>query len=86
MQAAQFDDLLTQQPDWPQPADFLRGLLKPCVRITISDQGGFGTQSQFDGRAMVSPRTTAWATTPRRGQTGAPCSRSTRTKPLAGNA
>ena len=55
MQPEQFDDLLAQQPALAAHADFLRSLLKPCVRISISQQGPNGAQSQFEGKPMVPP-------------------------------
>ena len=47
--------MLAQQPALAQRADFLRALLKPCVRITINQQGPNGAQSQFGGKPMVPP-------------------------------
>lgn len=55
MTPAQFDDLLARQPALVPHADFVRSLLLPCVRISISNQGPNGAQSKFGGKPMAAP-------------------------------
>lgn len=45
--------LIASQPALAPHADFLLGLLRPCVRITITPNGSNGTQSQLGGKPMV---------------------------------
>lgn len=54
-----FERLIGSEPALAPHVDFLRGLLKPCVRITITPDAPTGTQSQFGGKPMV-PANFAW--------------------------
>ncbi|MCL2466859.1 MAG: YwqG family protein [Micrococcales bacterium] len=48
-----FEKVITSAPDLAEHREFLRGLLRPCVRITITPEKPDGVQSQFGGSPMV---------------------------------
>ena len=53
MNVQELDSLIAGHPVLTEHADFVRGLVRPNVRITISKEGATGVQSRFGGPAMV---------------------------------
>lgn len=53
MNAQDIDTLIAGHPILSKHADFVRSLVRPSVRITISQDAAAGVQSKFGGPAMV---------------------------------
>ncbi len=50
-----FDRLIARLPTLASHADFVRALLRPCVRIRLTDQAPEGTQSRLAGIPTLPP-------------------------------
>lgn len=53
MNAQDVENLITSHPVLTEHAEFVRGLVRPSVRISISKDGATGVQSKFGGSPMV---------------------------------
>lgn len=59
MNQGDFEQLVASHPVLAAHQDFLRGLVRPCVRIHITDRAPQGVQSRMGGVAML-PSDFAW--------------------------
>lgn len=55
MKLDDFEQLVTTHPVLASHAEFLRGMLKPCVRIQVTDQLPRDAQSRFGGIPLLPP-------------------------------
>lgn len=53
MNTQDLENLIANHPVLTEHAEFVRGLVRPSVRITISKEAATGVQSKFGGPAMV---------------------------------